>query len=333
MTTLLARYARRPRFVAAPTPLQRLDRLRDALGGAGQVPELWIKRDDLTGLAGGGNKARKLEFLLDDALAQGADTVVTIGAVQSNHARQTAAAANRVGLAAHLVLEVPEGATDEYLNNGNALLDDLLGAEITLVPEGDDSSAAADAVVARLRSAGRAPILIPVGGSSPLGSLGYVEAFTELVDSGLDLDAVVVASGSAGTQAGLVVGAQVHRASTRIIGVTVSRSVADQQPKVLSLVEQTLQLLDVDPGQAAARVELDDRFVGPGYGVPTDEMRRAVRLFAETEGILLDPVYTGKAAAGLLQLVREGAFAADQRVAFVHTGGTPGLYAYRSALV
>lgn len=333
MTTLLARYARRPRFVVAPTPLQRLDRLREALGGAEQVPELWIKRDDLTGLAGGGNKARKLEFLLDDALAQGADTVVTIGAVQSNHARQTAAAANRVGLAAHLVLEVPEGATEEYLSNGNALLDDLLGAEITLVPEGDDSSAAADAVVARLRAAGRAPTLIPVGGSSPLGSLGYVEAFTELVDSGLDLDAVVVASGSAGTQAGLVVGAQVHRASTRIIGVTVSRSVADQQPKVLSLVEQTLQLLDVDPGQAAARVELDDRFVGPGYGVPTDEMRRAVRLFAETEGILLDPVYTGKAAAGLLQLVREGAFGADQRVAFVHTGGTPGLYAYRSALV
>lgn len=338
MTSVFARYASRPRFVFAPTPLHRLDRLREALGGADRVPELWIKRDDLTGLAGGGNKARKLEFLIGEALDAGADTVVTSGAVQSNHARQTAAAAARAGLRAHLVLEVPEGAGELYLSNGNALLDDLLGADVTLVPANEDAGVVADQVIADLRAAGRTPVLIPVGGSSPTGALGYVEAFSELVQQGAEFDALVVASGSAGTHAGLIAGAELLSHRTRVIGVTVSRSADEQRPKVASLAQDVLRLIDPDAQpeaqlveQVERRIELEDRFVGPGYGIPTDAMREAVRLFATTEGVLLDPVYTGKAAAGLIGLIREGAFASDQRIVFLHTGGTPGLYAYRDA--
>lgn len=327
----LARFPRR-RYTPAPTPLEFLPRLTRELGG----PEIWIKRDDLTGLTGGGNKTRKLEFLVADALAQGADTLITVGAPQSNHCRLTAAAAVREGLRCRLIIEERVPGTYDADASGNAFLFDLLGVEtITRVDLGADLAAAIQAEAEALTREGRRGYVIPGGGSNALGALGYVVCAEELsaqsFAAGAPFDRVVVASGSAGTHAGLAVGLEACRASVRLTGVNVRRPREVQEGNVHLLASQCAELLGVPaPGRAA--VEALDDWVGPGYSLPTDEMVDAVRLLARLEGVLLDPVYTGKAMAGLIGLCRSGEIGRDERVVFVHTGGWPALFPYQGVL-
>ncbi len=319
----------RRRLAHLPTPLEPMPRLSAHLGG----PQLFVKRDDCTGLAGGGNKTRKLEFLIADALADGADTVITAGSVQSNHARQTAAAAAHCGLRCELVLPrfVPwEGPGYEVV--GNVLLDRLLGAEVHLLPADTDRDAAMARVAEKARVRGARPYVIPVGGSNALGALGYVECAAELLrqaaDLGIAIDALVTASGSGGTQAGLVVGCQRLAADFPVIGMCDAAPAQELAETVRALVAALGELLggsrDIDWG----RVEFLDAYAGAGYGLPTDAMVEAVTLAARLEGLLLDPVYTGKALAGLIDLVRRGRFRGDDTVVFVHTGGAAALDAY-----
>ncbi|MFD5598504.1 D-cysteine desulfhydrase family protein [Leucobacter sp. NPDC058333] len=346
-TTLAELRAHRAPLVFGPTPLHPLDRLRAVLGGDG--PRLWIKRDDQTGLALGGNKARKLEFLVAEAIAAGADTLVTVGAVQSNHARQTAAAAARAGLDAVLVLRVPRGISAERRNSGNVLLDDLLGATVEFVDETADDPhperAAAEQTLDRLRSAGRTPFFIPSGGSTSTGSLGYLEAYAEIaaVAQHVRFDEIVVASGSGGTQAGLLVGRELlpQAGRPRIRGVAVAPDSETLAGEVTSLCSETLARFGIAArgvalegalSDALEPVALDPDFVGPGYGALTAPAREAIELFARTEGIFLDPVYTAKAAAALIADVRAGAHPADANLLFLHTGGSPALFAYTQEL-
>lgn len=327
----LARFPRR-RYTPAPTPIEFLPHLTRELGG----PEVWVKRDDLTGLTGGGNKTRKLEFLVAEALAQGADTLITVGAVQSNHCRLTAAAAVREGLRCRLVLEQRVAGSYDPAASGNNFLFDLLGVEaVTVVEAGADLAAAMQAVADNLAAEGRRGYVIPGGGSNALGALGYVACAEELLaqtfDMGLALDHVVVASGSAGTHAGLLVGLTGANAGLPLTGINVRRPRAEQEGNVHALAVRTAELLGAPPPAREAVVALDD-WVGPGYSLPTAEMVEAVRLLARLEGVLLDPVYTGKAFAGLLGLVRQGAFKRGERLLFVHTGGSPALYAYQDVL-
>jgi D-cysteine desulfhydrase len=327
----LARFPRR-RYTPGPTPIERLDHLTRELGG----PEVWIKRDDLLGLASGGNKTRKLEFLVAEALAQGADTLITVGAVQSNHCRLTAAAAAREGLRCRLVLEQRVPGSYDPRASGNNLLFDLLGVEkITVVEGGADLAAAMQAEAAEVAAAGRKAYVIPGGGSNPLGALGYVACAEEILaqtfEMGLALDQVVVASGSAGTHAGLLVGLEADNARLPLTGINVRRPRAEQEGNVHKLVVETAALLQVPAPERQAVVALDE-WVGPGYSIPTAEMVEAVRMLASLEGVLLDPVYTGKAMAGLIGLARRGHFRKGERVLFVHTGGAPALYAYQPVL-
>ena len=327
----LARFPRR-RYTPAPTAIEKLERLSAHLGG----PEIWIKRDDQTGLTGGGNKTRKLEFLVADALAQGADTLITQGAVQSNHCRLTLAAAVREGLRCRLVLEQRVAGSYRADASGNNFLFDLLGVEaLTVVDAGTDMTAAMDQIADELAGQGRRGYVIPGGGSNPLGALGYVACAEEILaqcfEMGLALDHVVCASGSAGTHAGLLVGLLGCNAHLPLTGINVRRPRAEQEGNVHALAERTAALLDL-PAVPREAVTALDRWVGPGYSLPTDEMVEAVRLLARLEGVLLDPVYTGKAMAGLIGLVREGAYQPGERVLFVHTGGSPALYAYQDVL-
>ena len=327
----LARFPRR-RYTPAPTPIHPLSRLSAHLGG----PEIWIKRDDLTGLAGGGNKTRKLEFLVADALASGADTLVTVGAVQSNHCRLTLAAAAAEGLKCRLVLEQRVPGSYRPDASGNNFLFDLLGAEaIRVVEGGADLGAEMNRLAADLITEGRRAYIIPGGGSTPLGALGYVvcarEILAQCMEQTLAFDAIVTASGSAGTHAGLLVGLTGAQSGTPLIGINVRRPRAEQEANVLRLAADTAEALGL-PAPTASAVEALGDWVGPGYSLPTDEMIEAVKLFARTEGILLDPVYTGKAAAGLLGLIRQGRFSKTDRVLFVHTGGAPSLFASQSTL-
>jgi len=325
----LARFPR-VRLVHAPTPLEPLPRLTKHLGG----PTLWVKRDDCTGLATGGNKTRKLEFLVAEALEQGADTLITQGATQSNHVRQTAAAAARFGLKCEALLEARIETDDrDYLENGNVLLDHLLGATLHHRPGGADMVAELDALAETLRSRGAKPYVIPGGGSSPTGALGYVASALELLHQAnerrLRLDAVVVATGSTGTQSGLVTGLAGANSGIPVLGVCVRSPRERQEANVHNLASVVAERLGVRGGIPRDAVVADDRFVGPGYGLPTPEMIEAVTLFARLEGLLLDPVYTGKAAAGLIGLIREGRFGKGENVLFLHTGGGAGLFGYR----
>ena len=327
----LARFPRR-RYTPHPTPIEPLERLSRELGG----PELWIKRDDLTGLTGGGNKTRKLEFLVADALSKGADTLITVGAVQSNHCRLTLAAAVREGLRCRLVLEERVPGSYDPAASGNNFLFDLLGAEaISVVPGGADLNAAMREHAEAVERDGGVPYVIPGGGSNALGALGYVACAEELLSQtfhmGVPLDAVVCASGSAGTHAGLLVGLLGSSAQIPLVGINVRRPREEQEANVHTLAEQTAALLNVPPIPRDAVTALGD-WVGGGYSIPTDEMIEAVRLLARLEGVLLDPVYTGKAMAGLIGLVRRGEFRKGQKVLFVHTGGSPALYAYQPVL-
>ncbi len=324
----LARFPRR-RYAAGPTPLERLDRLTDHLRG----PEMFVKRDDLQGLAAGGNKLRKLEFLVADALSRGADTLITGGAVQSNHCRLTLAVANREGLRCRLVLQ--ESLARGYRSDagGNNLLYRLLGAEsLRVIGEDADLEGAMLEDGEALAAAGRHAYVIPVGGSTPLGALGYVACAREILaqgmESGVAFDRVFCASGSAGTQAGLVAGMIGGGSDARVTGICVSRSSEQQEPRVHALAQGAAELLGMKREVPAEAVVALDGYRGPGYSLPTEEMREAVSLLARLEGILLDPVYTGKAMAGLLDLARRGEIGPGEKVIFVHTGGSPGLFAY-----
>lgn len=324
----------RVRLTQAPTQLEFLPRLSRLLGG----PNLYIKRDDNTGLALGGNKTRKLEFLIGDALAQGASHIVTQGATQSNHVRQTIAAANRHGLKTTVLLEERvSGAHADYYSNGNVLLDQILGAAtIETRPAGTDMNAELGLVGDRLRAAGETPYLIPGGGSNPVGALGYVVAAQEIVaqanELGLRIDRVVHASGSTGTQAGLVTGFEGSNSHIPVLGISVRAPRDKQEENVRRLARQTWELLGIAGDFPDAAVEANSDYVGAGYGIPTDGMIEAVQLLARHEGILLDPVYSGKGFAGLIDLIRRGHFKPGENIVFVHTGGAAGLFGYRSVL-
>ena len=329
----LARFARR-RYTPFWTPIEPMPSLSAALAG----PELWIKRDDMLGLASGGNKTRKLEFLVADALAQGADTLITVGAVQSNHCRLTLAAAKREGLQCQLVLEERVPGSYREDGSGNNLLFRLMGVErIEVVPAGTDLAAAMQRLSDDLAGHGRKGYVIPGGGSNALGALGYVacahEVLAQTFELGLRIDNVVVASGSGGTHAGLAAGFHAAQAGLPLTGVSVRAEQAPQEAKIRALADEALTLAGAAPGVPAEAVVVDDAYVGPGYSLPTDAMVEAIQMFARFEGILLDPVYTGKTAASLIGMVREGRFAAGERVLFVHTGGSPALYAYQDVVL
>jgi L-cysteate sulfo-lyase len=305
--------------------------LTSLLGG----PKLYIKRDDCTGLATGGNKTRKLDFLMGDALAQGADTIVTQGAVQSNHVRQSAAAAAKLGLTCAILLErrVPDAGVD-YETTGNVFLDKLYGASIEFRPPGLDMNAEAEALAGRLRDDGAKPYVIPGGGSNRVGALGYVSAGLELIgqanDRDLLIDTVVLATGSAGTQAGLLVGLEGSNSGIDILGISVRQPKDKQEEVVHKLANETADHLGVKGGISRDRVVANGDYVGPGYGQLTPETVEAIKLTAQREGILLDPVYSGKGMAGLIGLIRQGFFSEDDTVVFLHTGGSAALFAYPS---
>ncbi|MES2047384.1 MAG: D-cysteine desulfhydrase [Pseudomonadota bacterium] len=313
----------------APTPLEFAPNLSEKL-----ACQLFFKRDDCTGLAGGGNKTRKLEYLLADARQKQADTLVTIGGVQSNHARQTAAAAAKFGYACELVLQEVAGTPkSDYHNNGNLLLDQLFGARLHSLKLSEDCSAYAATLMARLQAEGKRPYLIPIGGSNAIGSLGYVrcamEILQQLDEQKIQIDQIVLATGSAGTQAGLLAGLIAAKSDIPVLGITVSRPAEAQQSLVDSLLREILTQLELDPALAKGRVIANGDYYGEAYGIPTDPMIAAVKQTAQLEGLLLDPVYTGKAMAGLMDLCAQGAIAEGSHQLFLHTGGSQGLFAYR----
>ena len=320
-------------FAHLPTPLEPLTRLSEYLDG----PNLWIKRDDCTGLSSGGNKTRKLEFLMAEAVEQGADTIITQGATQSNHARQTCAAAARLGMDCYILLEDRTGYHDEaYAHNGNVLLDQLHGASISLRPADSDMNAEMETLAMKLRDDGKKPYVIPGGGSNETGALGYVNAAYELTyqanERSLKIDHLVHATGSAGTQAGLVVGMQAMNSGIPVYGVSVRTPKPKQEENVYGLVQRTLDFMGLSQDIVAREdVVANSDYVGDGYGIPTDSMVEAVKLLAQYEGILLDPVYAGKGFAGLVDLVRKGHFKQGENVVFLHTGGSVSLFAYPNA--
>lgn len=327
----LSRFPRR-RYTPFATPVEKLSHLTRHLGG----PDIFIKRDDLLGLSAGGNKTRKLEFLVADALAQGADTLITVGAVQSNHCRLTLAAAVREGLKCRLVLEQRVPGSYDAKASGNNFLFDLLGVEgVTVVDAGTDLAGAMQTIASELKAQGRKGYIIPGGGSNALGALGYVACAEELLaqtfEQGLKLDHVVVASGSAGTHSGLLTGLVGNNARIPVTGIDVRRPRAEQEGNVHKLALDVAKLLDIAAPPREAVTALDE-WVGPGYSLPTPDMIEAVRLTARLEGVLLDPVYTGKAMAGLIELVRRRTFKKGENVLFLHTGGSPALYAYQRTL-
>jgi len=315
-----------------PTPFEPLPRLAQALGRDGRAASIWIKRDDCTGFAGGGNKVRKLEYLVADALKEGADVLVTMGALQSNHARQTAAAAARSGLGCVLLLaDTVAGRAESYRSNGNLLLDRIFGAELRLLAPGADATTATEETLAELVAQGRRPYFIPVGGSNALGSLAYRDALAELAAQanalGRPIDHIVLPTGSGGTHAGILAGVEQLGLPCRVHGISVSRS-REQAGEIVSALVREIFVLEGRQRRTDTDLIIDDTHVGPGYGQPTAAMVEAVELTARTEGILLDPVYTGKAMAGLMALVRNEVIAPGETAVFWHTGGAPGLFAY-----
>lgn len=309
-----------------------MPRLSEVLGG----PRVWIKRDDCTGLASGGNKTRKLEFLIGEAIAQGADIVVTQGAVQSNHVRQTAAAACRYGLDCHGLLErrVPDTRAD-YEHTGNVFLDQLFGATLEFRPPGLNMNDEAEAAAEKFRAQGRRPYVIPGGGSNATGALGYAVCAQELVaqakEKNISIDWIVLGTGSTGTQAGLLAGLHVLGANMPVMGISVRQKRDTQIKAVHALAEKTVAKLS-GGSIPVSKVIVDDGYVGAGYGIPAQSTLDAIMLAARTEGILLDPVYSGKGFAGLIGLTHAGFFDVDDNVVFLHTGGSAALFAYEEAL-
>jgi D-cysteine desulfhydrase family pyridoxal phosphate-dependent enzyme len=309
------------KIAALPTPVQSLPRLSARMGG----PQLWVKRDDLTGLALGGNKTRKLEFLLAEAQANGARTLITAGALQSNHCRQTAAAAARFGFRCILVLagEPPER------RSGNLLLDHLLGAELVFAGDPGRRDAVLQYQFDVAWEEGLRPYLIPYGGSNPTGAAAYTAALRELLDQGARPDWIVFPSSSGGTQAGLALGAALHSYGGKVLGISVDEPAQDLKERVADLASRTADLLGAQLRLRPEDILVNADYLGGGYGVLSEAEKEAVRLFAREEGLLLDPVYTGRAAAGLLDLAHQGFFEPGAEVLFWHTGGTPALFAER----
>ena len=327
----------RVRLAHLPTPIERLPNLTKLLGG----PDIYVKRDDLTGLATGGNKVRKLEFLIGQALQAEADCVITAGAVQSNHARQTAAAARKFGLEPHLVLGKPAGGVPEH-PQGNLLLDHLLGAVIHWTDEPAPYAETIAQVAAELRDAGRQPYEIPYGGSSAHGMMGYVEAMREVaeqVPGPAPFAAHVFATSSGGMQAGMMLGAYLVRGlgdnwggRPRLLGISVADPASVMKPRLVELVRQGATALGLTYNVNENAAIVNDGYLGEGYAVVGEREREAIRLAAQQDGLLVDPVYTGRALAGLIDLIRQGAYESGERVLFWHTGGTAGLFAFGEVL-
>ena len=310
----------RLRFAHLPTPVEELPRLREALGDG---PRLLIKRDDQTGLGFGGNKSRKLEFLVAEAREQGAETLITGGALQSNHCRQTAAAATRFGFKCILVLT----GDKPQQSSGNLLLDQLFGAEIVYVADRKERDRILQETFDRATKEGKKPYLVSYGGSNATGALGYAFAMKELVDQNVGADWIVFATSSGGTHAGLLLGQRVSGYKGKVLGISVDESeewLKQHVSELASLASEKLgKRIEFTPGE----VLVNANYCSTGYGVLTEQEREAIRLFATCEGLLLDPVYTGRAAAGMIDLIRKGFFKKDQTLLFLHTGGQPALFA------
>ncbi len=329
---LLSRF---PRVSLAhlPTPLEYLPNLTSNLGG----PGIYVKRDDCTGLATGGNKTRKLEFVMADAIEQGADTIVTVGAVQSNHVRQTAAAACKLGMRCEVLLEhrVPDPSS-LYTHSGNVLLDRLFGANIREYPDGTDFDEAMSTVAEDVRSAGGTPYIVPGGASNKIGALGYVNCAMEMVtqanERGLVIDHMVTATGCAGTHAGLIFGLKATNSQIPLLGIGVNAAKADQEQKVFDLAVETAEYVGAPGCVERADVVANCDYIGDGYGIPTPSMVEAVTMLARLEGLLFDPVYSGKALAGMIDLVRQGSVDKSENIVFLHTGGSAALFAYADQL-
>jgi len=315
-----------------PTPLEHLPRLSKHLGG----PDIYVKRDDCTGLATGGNKTRKLEFSMAEALQQGADTIVTVGAVQSNHVRQTAAAAAKLGLKCEVLLEHRvSDPTDYYSNSGNVLLDRIFGANLREYPGGTDFDQAMSEVADEVRSHGGQPYLIPGGASNPVGALGYVNCAIELLrqinERQLDIGYIVTATGSAGTQGGLIVGLKAMQSDIPLLGIGVNVPQEEQEQKVYELACETAEYIGMPGIVTRDDVVANCDYVGDGYGIRTDGMNEAVLMLARLEGLLFDPVYSGKALAGMIDLIRSDSLGKGD-IVFLHTGGAAALFAYADQL-
>ena len=317
-------------YIDGFTPIQKMARLSASLGG----PDIYIKRDDMTGgLGEGGNKVRKMEFLMADALQEECDTLITCGAVQSNHCMTTLAAAVKEGLKCRLVLEerVPNSYRPEA--GGNNLLYHLLGAEnIRVVPGDSDMMAEMETERDQLMAEGRKPYIIPGGGSNEIGTLGYVscagEIVTQVKELGISPDYVITASGSGGTHAGLLAGFHASKTPYPVLGISVRANQSEQEEKILRLAGSTLEFMGVEEPLSSTRVTCFDHYVGGGYSIPTEEMKEAIQMVASLEGIFLDPVYSGKAMAGLIDLCRKNYFEESDKVLFIHTGGFPALFEY-----
>ncbi len=329
---LLSRF---PRVSLAhlPTPLEYMPRLSKHLGG----PDIYVKRDDCTGLGTGGNKTRKLEFLVADAIEKKADVIITQGAVQSNHARQTAAAACKVGMECELIFEKRvEDADDAYKHSGNVLLDRIFGANISEVDKGSDMNAAMEALAEELRGKGKTPYIVPGGGSNVIGALGYIDCALEFMSQanrdGLVIDHVVHATGSAGTQAGLIVGLKATSSNIPLLGIGVNAPKDAQEEKVWKLAVETADYVGAPGCVQREDIVANCDYVGDGYGVPTESMNDAVMLLARLEGLLFDPVYSGKGLAGMIDLITTGYFSGAKSIVFIHTGGAAGLFGYSAQL-
>lgn len=316
-----------------PTPLELMPRLSEHLGG----PDIYVKRDDCTGLATGGNKTRKLEFSMGEALAQSADTIVTVGAVQSNHVRQAAAAACKLGLACEVLLEHRvQNPSETYSTSGNVFLDRVFGANLREYPAGTDFEAEMSTVADEIRANGGSPYIVPGGASNAVGALGYVgcgiEMLEQFAEQNLDIDHLVTATGSAGTHAGLAVGIRGSGSGLPILGIGVNAPQGVQEERVYKLSLQTADLAGAPDCVSREDIIADCNYIGSGYGEPTDSMNEAILMLARFEGLLFDPVYSGKALAGMIDYIRQGRFTKGQKIVFLHTGGSAGLFAYADTL-
>lgn len=309
-----------------PTPIEELDKLRAVLGG----PRLLVKRDDQTGLAFGGNKTRKLEYLIAEAQSHNAKTLITAGAIQSNHCRQTAAAAARAGMDCILVLsgEEPE------LPEGNTFLDVLFGAELVWTTREKRDADLSD-TYQQAEAVGREPFLIPYGGSNPTGGAAYAYAMQELKEQGVEPDWIVFATSSGGTHAGMLVGAAALGMKTKILGISADEKAGPFKALIAQIANGTAELLDVDVKFTPDEILVNDEYIGAGYAIMGAPEREAINLFARHEGLLVDPVYTGRAAVGLIDLIRKGFFKEEETVLFWHTGGQTALFAdeYRRGML
>lgn len=316
-----------------PTPLEFMPRLTEHLGG----PDIYVKRDDCTGLASGGNKTRKLEFSMGAALQEGADTVITVGAVQSNHVRQTVAAACKLGLNCEVLLEHRvTDPSDLYRDSGNVFLDRLYGANLREYPSGADFDAEMETIADEVRSAGGKPYIIPGGASNTVGALGYVQCGVELLEQAeaisLSFDHLVTATGSAGTHAGLAVGLRGSGSTMPIQGFGVRAPQEVQEERVYKLAVDTAEMVGAAGCVERNDIVADCNYIGPGYGEPTESMNEAILMLARYEGLLFDPVYSGKALAGMIDYVRTGRYSKGETIVFLHTGGSAGLFAYADTL-